>query len=272
VSLAALRGTVEHGRFISPFTLKTPFSICTEFGQVIGGMTNTEIVQKLLAVLEEGSVSVSLGKISELTPEQINHIQDDYNIYFVDSNTFTYKTNWILFAATYNKKFLIDNAFESRFSLVMPSKPLDSALAKKVINSKPFVIEGDATEKLREFVKQQITLDCSVKLPDEVYELDITMRDASTLLSDILCKKWWGVNSSKEEVINEARCLKLRQEEAWKTADDRVLELLETGPKTIDELKAKTGLSMRSIRYSIKNLRAMRYLEPRENKYYYKLV
>jgi len=88
ISNAALRGTVEAGRFISPYTLKRPFAVCTEFGQVVNKGDSSELVQKLLNVLEEGEVEVSLGKISLLTPEERIKAEEKWGIYFIDSNTF----------------------------------------------------------------------------------------------------------------------------------------------------------------------------------------
>ncbi len=255
VTLAALRGTVEHGQFITPYTLKRPFSICTEFGQIVGG-SNTEIVQKLLNVLEEGVVTVSLAKIATLRQCDIDEIMEKHGIKFIDSNTFTYKTNWVLIAGTYNKKFLVDNAFESRFVILMPQGKLDSSLTRHINNSDPFVISEDVVDTLRKEVLSNKPVDCMVRLPDAVYNYPLTLRDSAQLLSTILCKKWWGIKSSNDEIIDAAREIKKRHDDVWKSSDDKVFDALEAGYNTMDDLINKTGLSKRAIYYSLKSLRA----------------
>lgn len=264
VTLAALRGTVEHGKFISPYTLKRPFSICTEFGQLISGSEHIEMIQKLLNVLEEGVVTVSLGKISSLSEVERIEASNRYGIVFIDENTFTYRTNWILLAGTYNRKFLVDNAFESRFTVVTPDKELDSELAKYITSTKREAFDEDVIYNFRSVLMEEHPLDISdVKLPDEVFEVfkDITIRQCSQLISYRLCRAWWGIKTTKEELVELAKKLKSKNDALWKSADDKVFEAIENNPKTAKEIAHETKLSLRQVYYSLKNLRATRVLE-----------
>lgn len=204
VTNAALRGTVNGGKFVTPYVLVRPFSIATEFGQIM--VSDQEIVQKLLNVLEEGIVNVALAKISTLSEEAKDKCVKEHSIEFVDSNKFTYTTDWVLMAATYNEKFMSDHAFKSRFIVLKPTEPLGSKLTKHIIQSKPFVLGDDVVEGFRKELKSEEQVDCMLKLPDEVFELNpfMSVRDANTIISKALCKKWWGFDTSKEEMIAEA--------------------------------------------------------------------
>ena len=262
VSIAALRGTVDCNKFITPFTLKKPFAVCTEFGQ-LATSSETEVVQKLLNVLEEGIVTVSLAKISYLSEIQKEEIERKYPITFVDNSTFTYRANWILMAGTYNKKYLIDNALESRFIILTPRQKLGADLAKYVNKAEPFHLDLEAVHTVREEIKSTEPTDTIVDLPDEVYEEipELTMRDTSYLNSYILCKEWWGFKIPKEEILNVAQRHLAARKILWSTAQDKVLSVIETEPATISEIKAKTGLDKTEIIKALKRIGARKVID-----------
>lgn len=255
VSHAALRGTAEAGQFITPYTLKCPYGIATEFGQIVG-TGFTDITQKLLNVLEEGMVTVSLAKIAYLPDAVIKEVTEKYGITFIDCNTFTYRTNWVLIAGTYNKKFLVDNAFESRFHILTPQKKLDSTLIKHVAKSPPFVLNQEDLDFVRSELRSNVPMDTTIKLPNEAYDHTTSMRDYGQLLSSVLCKRWWGVNMTNEEIIDLAKDVKQKHESVWKTADDKVFDAIEGGFNTFPEIMEHANLSKRQVYYSIKNIRA----------------
>jgi hypothetical protein len=262
VSLAALRGTVEFGRFVSPYTLKRPFSIATEFGQVVTGGESQDLVQKLLNVLEEGMVTVSLGKISSISALEREEVESKYGISFIDSNTFTYKTNWVLMAGTYNKKFLVDNAFESRFTLVVPDKELNSELTKYINKHRPQGIDPELAGEFRRTIMTDSPINTKIELPDEIYDTTgLTVRQSSYLISYALCRSWWGIETTTEELIELAKRIKQKSEIVWKSADDRVFDSIEQEGKTADEIATETGLSKRQVYYSLKNIRASAILD-----------
>jgi hypothetical protein len=255
VSTAALRGTVESGKFMTPFTLKRPFAVCTEFGQ-LSSSSDTEIIQKLLNVLEEGVVNVSLGKISWLTAGQRFEIEQKLPITFIDDNTFTYKTNWILMAGTYNKKYLVDNALESRFVVMTPKKVLDSSLAKYINRADPFHLDLDTVNTFRTELLSTDKTDVTVDLPDEVYDMhpELTMRDTSYLNSYILCKEWWGQDVSKEDIINRAQQYLDSRMSLWSTSQEKLFSCIEQTAKTMGEIMSETGLKKDEI---VKTLKAV---------------
>lgn len=256
ISNAALRGTVEAGTFITPYTLKRPFSICTEFGQIVNAGESSDLVQKLLNVLEEGIVEVSLGKISHLTPSQREDAEKDHNIYFVDRNTFRYKTDWILMAATYNKRFLVDNALESRFNIVYPEQKLDSSLTRHIVNSGGFKLDEDIVYAFRKELLKKQEINTRIKLPDEVYEKYIvTPRDCGNVLSWILCRSWWNLKTSKDDILDKFESMQRSRVEVWKTSEDRVFDCIEMEAKTVNEIVKDITLSKKSIYTALARLK-----------------
>lgn len=257
VSNAALRGTVEGGSFVSPFTLKRPFSICTEFGQVVSGF-DSDIVQKLLNVLEEGLVTVSLGKIAYLSIDQREEATEKYGITFIDKNTFTYSTNWILIAGTYNKKFLFDNALESRFVIMHPEKKLDSNLTRHLTTSKKFHIDEDVAEHFKAEIVKDSPMDIAgIKLPNEVYECEtpVSPRECAGLISFIACRSWWNKPTTKDDIMEKLNQMKTRSETVWKTADDKVFDAIEFESKTVPDIASELDVSTRQVYYSLSSLK-----------------
>lgn len=256
ISNAALRGTVESNEFVSPYTLKRPFAICTEFGQLSSGGQTNELIQKLLNVLEEGRVEVSLGKIAFLSNDKRQKAIEDYGIYFLDRNTFSYQTNWILMAATYNKRFLVDNALESRFNIMYPKKPLDNKLTKHIVNAGGFRLDEEVKIALRKELSKEKPIETNVKLPDLVYEgKPITPRDCASLLSTILCRSWWNIKTSKDEILQMFEESVRSREEVWRTSEDKVFEAILHQGKTAQEIASELGVTVRQVYYSLGKLR-----------------
>lgn len=254
LSLASLRGSVDYGKFVVPACMKKPFSIATEFGQ-ISGSDNQELVQKLLNVLEEGIVTVSLVKIGQLNPQDRERIQTEYKVQFLDDNTFTYRTNWTLLAGTYNKKFLSDNALESRFNIISPRDQLTPALVKHVNESGPFDLSEEAVWSFRDILKKKQDIEMKIKLPEEVYELKMTMRDCSQIVSHIMGKQWWGVTMKKDDIYELAKKYQKNSLDVWTSSKDKVFDCLSDGePRSIDEIEKDTGLIKRTVYYAIKDL------------------
>jgi len=267
VTLAALRGTVEANKFVVPYCLKRPFAVATEFGQVMTSNSG-DIVQKLLNVLEEGVVEVSLAKLSFLPPEQREYVSSQYGINFLDSNTFWYKTNWVLMAATYNRKFLVDNAFQSRFNVIVPEKKLDSSFTKHVNRSKAFAVSEEAVQTLRQEVSNPIAMDCQVRLPDEVYNIEgLSVRDSASICSNVLCSKWWGINPTKDEIIRLANSIKAKEDSVWKPVADKVFDSIHLQAKSIEEIIAETGLAKKTVFDVLRQLKATSLFDGRTKKY-----
>lgn len=263
ITVAALRGTVEFGRFVSPYTLKRPFSICTEFGQIISGHKDEELIQKLLNILEEGAVTVSLGKISSISNSERDRVMDEFPVTFIDANTFTYTTNWIMIAGTYNRKFLIDSALESRFNILVPDQPLSSKLTKHVINSPPFAYEPGVEDQFRNEVTSTEAIDTKIKIPTEVYDADdkFSPRDAGMIVSRILCMAWWGKKLANGDVVELAVNIKKNRDRIWKSTDDKVFDIILYKPRTFEEIKAElkaqgSDVSERQVYYSLKKIGA----------------
>ena len=276
VTVASLRGTVDFGKFVAPYTLVRPFSVATEFGQVVGS-GKEDMVQKLLNILEEGMVTVSLSKISSLSPEQREVIQSEYpQITFIEKNTFTYNTNWILMVATYNRKFMIDNAFESRFSIMIPERPLDNSLTKYVKNAPPWDLSPEVVDSFRDLILDDShIMDCNVKLPDELFEDEghiVTPRQCALLSSYKLTNEWWGRTVSDEEIIERANKLKGDSESIWKTVEDKVFDLIVVEERTFAQIKdaIHPKVTDRAIYYALNKLRPAKILK--DKTVYYRIM
>lgn len=270
VTMAGLRGTVEGRMFIAPFTLKRPFAISTEFGQVVTG--DEDLTQKLLNLLEEGIVNVTLAKIASIDPVERENAQLKYGIHFDDINSFTYTTNWVLMAGTYASKFLMDDAFKSRFSVITPEKELDSTLIKHVHHAGPFVLSETCVSTLRREIMKDEPIETIIKLPDEVYDYGLSPRDISTILSDLLTKKWWGFNPTKDDAIDLAQKCKLINDSVWKSAEDKVFEALDGPPKSVPEIAKEKKLSKRSVYEIVKKKQMTKFIDYEDgNKIKYRL-
>jgi len=257
ISNAALRGTVEGGQFLTPLVLKRPFTVCTEFGQVTCG-NDGDLIQKLLNVLEEGQLDVSLAKIAFLTNDQKATATREHGITFIDNNTFSYQTDWILLAGTYNKKFMVDNAFESRFVIMTPQQELDGKLLKHVVNSPSFFVDEETKNAFRNELFSPLAIDTKIVLPEEIYDLKgITPRDCASLLSYILCRAWWNLETTDKQVIAMASEYSKNREDLWASAEDRIYDILENSvPLTVTEVweKMNPKVCKRQVYYSLKKI------------------
>ncbi|MDD4354243.1 MAG: hypothetical protein PHN56_07365, partial [Candidatus Nanoarchaeia archaeon] len=189
---------------------------------------------------------------------------------FDDDNTFTYKTNWILMGGTYNKKFLVDSALESRFVIMTPEKKLDGSLTKHIHRSKKFFIDDEVKFALRdELINKWNICDYKPILPDEVYspEVNMSIREASGLLSKLMCKKWWGITMSNDEIIEEAKRIKSSSENVWRSEEDKVFDCIFYESKTVPEISKLLGMSSRNVRKHLRSIRAIHSIEGGEHTY-----
>jgi len=278
LTLAAMRGSVECGQFVVPSTLKSPFAVATEFGQMVNP-DSQDLVQKLLNVLEEGVVSVSLVKIGQLDKIARLDAEAKYpGLKFIDQNTFTYKTNWILFAGTYAKKYLVDNALESRFIVCSPMEHLTPELVKHVNNSRPFneLIDVDAVITLQSMLKENSNIDMKVILPDEVYHRKepITVRESAQLISYVLARRWYGIDTTTEDIIATAEKYHKNSMAVWSSSEDMIFNVLMKEPGkeyTLEDIANTTRLSRLQTYNSLRKLGVSPYIHPESAKKVYKL-
>lgn len=259
ISTAAMRGSVESGRFRAPECLKHPFTVCTEFGQLINsGGDSSELVQKLLNLLEEGVVTVSLIKAGGLLQSEREKAIRNWGIEFDDDNNFTYHTDWVILAGTYNKKFLADSALESRFNIVTPHKKLDSELTKYINRSPPFHLDDEVKLKFRDEIFKDTPSDIRCILPDSVYspEVNLNVRESSMLISAILNRRWWGKDISDDEIIEKAKAIKATSDNIWRTPDDKVFDAIFLEEKSVEELCTELDMKPRSVTACLRNIRA----------------
>lgn len=274
-TVASLRGSVEGNTFVVPIPLKRPFAICTEFGQIINS-SHDDLIQQLLNLLEEGVATVSLSKISYLSQGVRDETIQKYPIHFIDDNTFTYNVNWVLMAGTYNQKFLIDSALESRFNIVIPEQKFDKKFTKKIINGKPFSLDLDVVDTFRRMLDEPYKkLNTTINLPDELFEMEdlsLNLRQLGNLSSWVLTKRWWGIDITDKDIIDRAMKLYNTSKEIWQTETDKVITLLMNAEKTLEEIIQETNISPTRVVRILKNIRAIRIVDAKTNTIRYKLM
>jgi hypothetical protein len=269
VTPAAIRGSVESGRFKAPVCLKYPYTICSEFGQLVNNSSDSsELIQKLLNILEEGRVSVSLVKVAQLLSSERERATEEYGVKFDDENNFEYQTNWVLMAGTYNKKFLKDNALESRFNIMIPHKRFDADFTRFVCNAPQFEYDDAYKIALRNHLLDDTPMQTRVELPDEVHEAGLTMRDLSNLQSRVICARWWGNDVTDSDIIKYAFSMVDNRQNVWANDEDKIFNSVFMTPKTLEEISKETELPIRQVFITLKrSYGASRIIEDGHDKY-----
>jgi hypothetical protein len=260
VTESKLRGSVHGDTFVPPDVILKPFAISTEFGQVTGH-GKEEIVQLLLNILEEGIGHVSLVKLAGFDKKKKDEAMNMNPIHFHGNAAFNFRTNWTLIACTYNRKFIVDNAFVDRFNVIIPEKKLTSELTRHMISRPKLSINEDAILSLRdEIVSEKNKIDTNIKLPDELFESNngFSPRDAGKMMSYILCNKWWGINLTNDDIIKAYKTYKKNSISVFEESEEKVLNALSGGPMTYKDLMKVTGLSKSNLYNTLKKVRAFR--------------
>jgi len=258
VTDAAMRGSVSAGKFMPPKPMKTPIVISTEFGQT---SFDDELLNLFLNMLEEGYTNVALNKLGSLPDSQKKEIEDrfDGSVQFGEQNEFTIKCDFVFWGATYDAKYLQDDAMRSRFNVVTPAQELTAEVTKSV-DKAPSVLSQLQKEEVRQ-IRRELQLDKPVKtdyIPtDGMYkEFDLIPRESRDVQAYMAARHWWGLNVNPEVMQKYIAHLKESRKVAMMNPEERVFELIFDNPMTYEELQSETRYNKRRLYKILQRLNA----------------
>ena len=279
ITKAALRGSVEHQDkevvFIPPKVMRAPFIICTELGSITA-KDSEDMNQLLLAMLEEGIITVDLVKFARLSDEQRKEIELAYNIYFNTRSSITYTVNSVVIAGTYNTKYVLDDAFISRWQIVYPMHELDSRLTQYVDSNK-FMINPKVIRELRRLLKENVNNELLEKewftpLPDSVYSYttNLSPRLSRSLKFYKVARLFWDLEVSEDLLIKRLEYILYTQEKVKQTLEDVVIELLRKNNKmTFDMIKQQLQVTSKELTDVLKHSRNISSIRENDKLWYY---
>jgi hypothetical protein len=251
VSDAALRGSSAGGEFTPPKVLKAPILVSTEFGQTD---FSDELLNMLLALLEEGETNVALNKLGGVTDKQRQKVQKDYGgkVSFTDTNEFEFETNFVMWGATYDPSKLQDDALRSRFNIVTPAKPLDHQITD-CADHNHFHIDSDVVKNLRDELRRDMEMETNFTPPKKLYKkYNLEPRESAPLQSYMACRNWWGLEVNPDVMEDFIQHLQRSRKLAQMNPEDRIFDLIFDNPMTYEEMEKETGYNRRNL-YKILN-------------------
>lgn len=258
VTDAAMRGSVSAGQFMPPKPLKAPIVISTEFGQTD---FQDELLNILLALLEEGRSNISLNKIGRLPDSAKDNIQNQYpdQVEFTAENEFELTTDFVFWGATYDPTKLQDDALRSRLNIVTPAKPLTSEITKRA-DKKPSVktlLDKSTVRDLRNELGSEKEVRTRFIPTDHIYnDYKLNFRESRDIQSRMAARNWWGLEVNPEVMEKYISYLKKSRQKAMMNPKERVFELVFDNPMTYEEIQDKTGYTKKQIYKIIQSLDA----------------
>jgi hypothetical protein len=250
---AAFRGSLEsvsksEVQFVPPECAIRRFIFVNEIGKITKSQEAAELHQLLLSALEEGQMSVSLVKLVKLNEDQRNAISRAYDIKFDTRNpaNMRYNVNSSFIISTYDKKYLLDDAFISRFKVMIPIRKFDNDLISIITQNtsvdavdKP-ILDQHLLTSLRHIIETKpgpIIMDQIINiwrsnLPKIVYEfldernitLDLRLvRDLKSYMSALV---FWQQEITDELLISKLKYMIKVKKILRTTLEDEIVNIL----------------------------------------------
>jgi hypothetical protein len=129
------------------------------------------------------------------------------------------------------------------------------------------VDENAYFELRQELLDGKNQIDTQIKLPDEIFETKhiVTPRDCGALLSYVLCRSWWNLKTSKEDILAMLQQNISKREVVWKTTDDKVFDTIEKAAKSAQQIADELNITVRQVYYSLKTIRATKIIDMEGN-------
>ncbi len=220
ITQPALFGSVqeiEKGKsaFIAPQILQFSIFFVTEVGQM-----DQDMHQSLLDLLEQGHVDVSMLKLAMLSDEQRSEIQQQYpQIHFNSKTSFSYHCRPTFVCATYDRKYLNDHAFTSRFSVVTPDE-LTNELIQEIDESPETMFDDPLMNNSIMywiFNTPSTTSIVRPKLPNSLYALrGLTPRFTDMVAKWVLAMTWWGFKVNDDMIYSYASNMMESHSKIWR--------------------------------------------------------
>lgn len=260
VSDAAMRGSVSGKSFTPPKPLKSPIVISTEFGQTD---FNDELLNLFLNMLEEGHTNVALNKIAQLTKNQKNNIEENYDrrIQFGENNEFDLKCDFVFWGATYDPSKLSDDALRSRFDVVTPVKTLNHEITRAADNN-PSVkrqLSKTTIRDARRYLTQEKKFPTDFRPSKNMYKkFNLNPRESRDIQAYMASRNWWGLNTNPDVMRKYIEYMKESRRISTMKPEERVFELVFDNPSTYKELISETGLDKRALFKILKRIDAQK--------------
>jgi len=276
---AAFRGSLEsisksEVQFVPPECAIRRFIFVNEIGKITKSQEATELHQLLLSALEEGQMSVSLVKLVKLNEDQRNAISRTYNIDFDIQNpaNMRYNVSSSFIVATYDKKYLLDDAFVSRFNVMIPIRKFDNDLIRKIMQNtsvdagdKP-ILDQHLLTSLRHIIEikpgpivmNQVVNVWKNDLPEIVYQflnehnITLDLRLARDLKSYMTSLIFWQQEITDDLLINRLKYIFKVKKILRTTLEDEIVNILAQGKLSDKSLTYKEILnSLSSLRINV---------------------
>jgi hypothetical protein len=249
---AAFRGSLKsisksEVQFVPPACAIRRFIFINEIGK-IKSQEAAELHQLLLSALEEGPMSVSLVKLVKLNEDQRNAISRAYDINFDTRNpaNMQYNVNSSFIVATYDKKYLLNDVFISRFKVMIPERKFDNDLIRKImqntstdVEDKP-ILDQHLLTSLRHIIEtkpgpiimNQVVNIWKNDLPEVVYKfldehnvtLDLRLvRDLKSYMTSLI---FWQQEITDELLIGKLRYMLKVKKILRTTLEDEIINIL----------------------------------------------
>lgn len=261
VSDAAMRGSVSGGSFTPPKPLRSPIVISTEFGQTD---FSDELLNLFLAQLEEGKTNIALNKIGQLSENQKQSVQNNYDgkIQFHNNNEFDLKCDFVFWGATYDPSKLADDALRSRFNVVTPVKPLTSDITMAADESRSVMsmLSSDTVRSIRRELWKEEEFPTDFQPPERFYkEYGLTPRESRDIQAYMAARNWWGLDVNPKIMREYIEYMQESRRISTMEPKERVLDLIFDNPMTYSELQKETGYSKLQLYKIIDRIGAKRF-------------
>lgn len=260
ITEAAIRGSIESGRFSPPKPLRTPIVISTEFGQT---EFEGELLHTFLNLLEEGRTNVSLNKIAALSESEKRNVEKKYNdeVVFKAENEFDLNTSFVFWGATHDPKQLDENALKDRFNIITPAKPLTGEVTE-AIDTAPSIesqLSQDTIHAVRRMIRSDKPVSTNFKPPSAFYrKYGMSPRTSRDVQAYMAARNWWGLETTPDVMEEYIKHLQKSRRISSLSTEERVLELIFDNPMTYDEIQQNTGLTKVEIYKILQRIDASR--------------
>jgi len=266
VSEPFLRGsTIGRGKnmeFVPPYVIQFPVFYTPEIGRLTN-WKDIDMVQTWLELLEDGVFSTGLLKVASLSTKKRENAEKKYErhgLTFTGPGSFAYVCRFVHLSATYNSKYLGDEAMNSRYEIVTPNGDLNGNLAGDMCEKDPILPDVNL---IKEFTKtlfeEEHKLDSmEVNVPAELRDVrDVSPRVYRNVKSYVLSRRWWGLKTTKEEILLYAKEMMKSHRRTDRIEDQILLFVEDQGEATAEDILKFTkelGHSRSWIYKTLKNL------------------
>lgn len=203
--------------FDAPHILMRPYFLTDELGTLTGTKGGDEVIQTLLKLLEDGRFSVGKLKLGEISKASKKDAEKKYSFAKLQfhASSLKYVTNFVHIAATYDPKFLADDAYKSRYEFVTPNFNFDKHLAYEVTRDREDSdfphLDEDIIASFRRMLHNKDyaqRVDLSVpflekKQIDAIDDKDnpMTPRDWRNAKSFVINQRYWGFEVTQKDQL-----------------------------------------------------------------------